>query len=109
MYALAFDFDKNTLQVHYGQHVGPSWSNAYKAVKATLEGFGFTWVQGCLYHVDTDDMGVLFMAIQALMAIPWFPPSVRDIRAYRVEQWSDFTPIVKGTARPRGRSGSSAP
>jgi len=22
-------------------------------------------------------------------------PSVRDIRAFRIEQWSDFTPIIK--------------
>ena len=36
------------------------------------------------------------MAIQALKAQPWFPLSVKDIRAFRVEQWSDFTPIVKG-------------
>lgn len=26
----------------------------------------------------------------------WFPSSVRDIRAFRIEQWSDFTPVVKG-------------
>ena len=26
----------------------------------------------------------------------WFPKSVRDIRAFRIEQWSDFTTVVKG-------------
>ncbi|MDO6084436.1 virulence factor, partial [Neisseria gonorrhoeae] len=25
----------------------------------------------------------------------WFPSSVRDIRAFRIEQWSDFTSLVK--------------
>lgn len=40
-------------------------------------------------------MAQLFMAIQALKALPWAPKSVRDIRAFRIEQWSDFTPIVK--------------
>ena len=25
----------------------------------------------------------------------WFPGSVRDIRAFRVEQWSDFTSLVR--------------
>jgi virulence-associated protein VapD len=25
-----------------------------------------------------------------------FPASIRDIRAFRVEQWSDFTAIMKG-------------
>jgi len=30
-------------------------------------------------------MSILFRAIQALMQLAWFPPSVRDIRAFRVE------------------------
>jgi virulence-associated protein VapD len=51
-------------------------------------------------------MSILFRAIQALMQLAWFPPSVRDIRAFRVEQWSDFTATVKGTAvdGSRGRT-----
>ena len=32
----------------------------------------------------------------ALKALTWFPLSVRDIRAFRVEQWSDFTGLLKG-------------
>ncbi|HEY0476915.1 MAG TPA: hypothetical protein VGD37_05295 [Kofleriaceae bacterium] len=47
-------------------------------------------------------MSILFRAIQALTQLAWFPPSVRDIRAFRVEQWSDFTATVKGTADDRG-------
>jgi hypothetical protein len=31
----------------------------------------------------------------ALKALPWLPASVRDTRAFRVEQWSDFTTLVK--------------
>jgi virulence-associated protein VapD len=41
-------------------------------------------------------MANLFQAIGALKALPWFPASVRDIRAFRIEQWSDFTPVMKG-------------
>jgi virulence-associated protein VapD len=33
--------------------------------------------------------------MDALTNLTWFPPSVRDIRAFRVEQWSDFTDRVK--------------
>jgi virulence-associated protein VapD len=40
-------------------------------------------------------MAKLFQAIMALKALPWFSKSVRDIRAFRVEQWSDFTMLVK--------------
>ena len=35
-------------------------------------------------------------AITARKALPWLPDSVRDIRAFRVDQWSDFTRMVKG-------------
>ena len=35
------------------------------------------------------------MNINALKAIDWFRKSVRDIRGYRVEEWSDFTESVK--------------
>ncbi len=95
MYALAFDFDIAALQTNYGNAVGPSWNNAYGVVRSVLVARGFTWVQGSVYHLDSDDMGDLFLAIQDLRAIPWFPASVRDIRAYRIEQWSNFTQIVK--------------
>jgi hypothetical protein len=27
--------------------------------------------------------------------LSWFPPSVRDVRAFRVEQWSNSTDRVK--------------
>ncbi len=51
--------------------------------------------QGSLYVSDDEDMAKLFLAIQALRKRTWFPKSVRDIRAFRIEQWSDFTPVVK--------------
>jgi virulence-associated protein VapD len=35
------------------------------------------------------------MAMTALKALPWFSDCVRDIRAFRVEMWSDFTPFFK--------------
>jgi len=44
---------------------------------------------------ENEDMANLFRAIMALRAMRWFPPSVRDIRAFRIEQWSDFTALVK--------------
>ncbi len=33
--------------------------------------------------------------MDALTDLPWFPPSVRDVRDFRVEQWSNFTDRVK--------------
>jgi virulence-associated protein VapD len=40
-------------------------------------------------------MSKLFAALLALKALSWFPQSVRDIRAFKVEQWSDFTALIK--------------
>jgi virulence-associated protein VapD len=41
-------------------------------------------------------MANLYLAIETLKKIEWFRKSVRDIRAFRVEDWSDFTSVVKG-------------
>jgi len=48
-------------------------------------------------------MANLFAAISSLKALPWLPASVRDIRAFRVEQWSDFTKLVKSLGLWRER------
>ncbi len=48
-----------------------------------------------MYVSDNEDTAILFLAMQALKSRTWFPKSVRDIRAFRVEQWSDFTAVVK--------------
>jgi virulence-associated protein VapD len=60
-----------------------------------LAGFGFDRVQGSLYITTSDDLANLFSAIMALKSLDWMPDSVRDIRAFKVEHWSDFTKIVK--------------
>jgi len=91
MYAIAFDLVvADTLKNH-----PKGTSQAYTDIGATLARFNFERVQGSLYVTDDENMANLFMAIQALMAMPWFADSVRDIRAFRIEQWSDFTSMVK--------------
>ena len=71
-------------------------SQAYAEIGATLAQYGFRRAQGSLYVTEDENMALLFQAIQSLKAFAWFPPSARDIRAFRIEQWSDFTPTVKG-------------
>jgi virulence-associated protein VapD len=68
---------------------------AYAEIASILGRFGFSRVQGSLFTTPLEDMANLFQAIQALKDRPWFPKSVRDIRAFRVEQWSDFTALIK--------------
>jgi len=69
---------------------------AYADIGAILSEYGFSHVQSRLYFSDNEDMANLFLATQAWRKRDWFPKSVRDIRSFRVEPCSDFTPIVKG-------------
>ena len=55
-------------------------------------------MQGSVYVTEKDDMANLFAALLALRVMSWFPPSVRDIRGFKIENWSDFTAIIKGSA-----------
>lgn len=70
---------------------------AYTEIASELAKFGFRRIQGSVHVVDSEDMANLFSALNALKAMPWFPKSVRDIRAFRIEQWSDFTDLMKAS------------
>lgn len=91
MFAIAFDLIVEETSKNHSKGV----SQAYADIRTTLTGFGFDWRQGSLYTTDKDDLANLFAAIMALKALPWFPLSVRDIRAFKIEHWSDFTALVK--------------
>ena len=92
MFAIAFDMDIKELRSSYGE----PYNNAYYEIKILLRKYDFYNTQGSVYLTDKNDMATLFAAIYALKSIDWFKSSVRDIRAFRVEDWSDFTDIVKG-------------
>lgn len=93
MYAVAFDLVVADTERHHPKGV----TQAYIEIGSVLDSYGFRRVQGSLYVTENEDMANLFLAIQALRSRVWFPKSVRDIRAFRIEQWSDFTPVVKAT------------
>ena len=98
MFAVAFDLTVADTEKHHPKGV----SQAYTDIGATLSSFGFERIQGSLYVTANEDMANLFAALEALRALAWFPPSVRDIRAFRLEQWSDFTPVMKRRPRSSG-------
>ena len=91
MFAIAFDMDIKELRSTYGE----PYNKAYYEIKILLRKYDFYNTQGRVYLTDKDDMANLFAAIYALKKISWFKSSVRDIRAFKVENWSDFTDIVK--------------
>ncbi len=91
MFAIAFDLDTNDTERHHPKSV----TQAYADIRSLLANYDFEWRQGSVYTSDKEDLANLFDAMTALKALPWFPSSVRDIRGFRVEQWSDFTPSMK--------------
>ena len=93
MFAISFDMVISDLKIHYGD----PYNRAYFEIMTLLENHGFEWIQGSTYLTQSDDLGTLFQAIVALSKIDWFKRSVRDIRGYKVENWSNFTEIVKNS------------
>ncbi|MFZ7324618.1 virulence factor [Avibacterium avium] len=91
MYAISFDLVVADTEEHHPKGV----SQAYLDIGSTLRKFGFERIQGSLYTNNNENMANLFQAMNALKAMEWFPKSIRDIRAFRIEQWSDFTPTMK--------------
>ena len=91
MFAIAFDLVVSDTRRHHPKGV----SQAYSDIASTLQKFDFVWVQGSVYLCKNEDLANLFGAVLALKGLPWFPQSVRDVRAFRVEQWSDFTALIK--------------
>lgn len=94
MYAICFDMEIASLKEHYGD----PYNKAYEDIRSTLEKFGFVWKQGSLYVAEqnVNNLTQVYKAINKLASIKWFKDSVRDIRAFKVEDWSDFTDVVKG-------------
>jgi virulence-associated protein VapD len=92
MFVIAYD-----LSVAEAQARHPRGSRqAYEDIKMTLGKYGFERVQGSVFATKDEDLANLFRAILALKALPWFGPSVKNLRAFRMEQGSDFTAIMKG-------------
>lgn len=94
MYAIAFDLEIAELKIHYGD----PYNNAYLEVGKELKALGFEWTQSNVYLSTKNESNLtnVYKAINTLSKIEWFAKSVRDIRAFKVEDWSDFTSIVKG-------------
>jgi virulence-associated protein VapD len=95
MFAIAFD-----LTVAEAEKRHPDgYAQAYADIGKTIRQYGFKRIQGSVYVTESEDMANLFSALQALRELSWLPASVRDIRAFRIEQWSDFTSLMKGHAK----------
>lgn len=91
MFAIGFDLVvQQTRQTH-----PKGVSQAYADIGAVLNRYGFMRVQGSVYVSHGDSLVNVTLAMNALKALPWFTTCVRDIRAFKVEHWSDFTDFMK--------------
>jgi virulence-associated protein VapD len=77
------------------ENYGRPYNRAYFEIKGVLKQNSFEWIQGSTYLTHGDDLANVIRAIIELSKIEWFRNSVRDIRGYKVENWSNFTDIVK--------------
>jgi virulence-associated protein VapD len=91
MFAITFDMVVADLETFYGT----PYHKAYYDIKVILKKHRFDWIQGSTYLTQSDDLSIVFDAINALSDIDWFARSVRDVRAFKVENWSDFTSSIK--------------
>lgn len=95
MFAIAFDMVVAELNKNYGE----PYNNAYYEIKQVLAEYDFVNLQGSVYLTTNPSLANLYNAIQALSSIDWFRDSIRDIRGFKVEDWSDFTESVKHPER----------
>ncbi len=91
MFAISFDMVLKDL----GQHYAGFPSAAYKEIAQVLALNGFRPIQGSVYVNETESLVDVTNAMNALRGLQWFRNSVRDIRVFRIEQWSDFTAFHK--------------
>ena len=90
MHAIAFDLIVSELKKHYKD----PYHNAYAEIRKVLKQNDFYWIQGSTYATQKD-LTAVYRAIDSLNKIDWFRKSVRDIRVFRIEDWSDFTQVFK--------------
>ena len=91
MFAIAFDLTVADAETYHPK----GYQAAYADIGKTLAAGGFERIQGSVYTNESSDLAELMTAMAALKSMPWFPRAVRDVRAFRVENWSDFTEFVK--------------
>ena len=91
MLAIAFDLTVSEVERLHPRSI-PA---AYADIGRVMARYGYEWRQGSVYIGGDNDLGTLIRIVDDLRKLPWFPASVRDIRTFRVEQWSDLTSLVK--------------
>ncbi len=91
MFAIGFDLLWNQTKLTHPTGL----SQAYAETGAVLNRYGFQRVPGSVYASANDSLVNVTLAMNALRAPTWFLTCVRDIRAFNIEHWGDFTDFMK--------------
>ena len=91
MYAIGFDLLVKEVEKNHPKGV----RQAYSDIEIILNKFSFNRIQGSLYVTENENMELVTKAMVSLSRLSWFSASVRDIRAFKVEQWSNFNSFFK--------------
>ena len=91
MYAIGFDLLVKEVEKHHPKGV----RQAYSDIEIILNKFSFNRIQGSLYVTENENMELVTKAMVSLSRLSWFSASVRDIRAFKVEQGSNFNSFFK--------------
>ena len=91
MFAVSFDFSISDLKEYYGA----PYHKAYFDMRNIMVKYGFVWIQGSTYVTRNEDMSVLFDLFKELSQTEWVSKSIRDIRAFEMKNWSNFTRQVR--------------
>jgi virulence-associated protein VapD len=96
VYAVAFDMDIEQLRDNFGD----PYNNAYMEIRKVLQRHGFAWQLGSVYFGSESVTAVtcVLAAMDLARSLPWFAPSVRDIRMMRIEELNDLMPAVQQAA-----------
>lgn len=95
MYAIAFDLNIDDLKKNYGEH----YNNAYDEIRQELEAIGFKQTHVSIYinSDSSNSLTTVYKAINRLSKIDWFKKSAHDVHAFKVEDFSDFTEVIKNS------------
>lgn len=95
MYAILFDIDISVLEQNYGK----SYTQAFCEIEKLLEDYNFYKIQEGVYFSKIASKKETINVIEALSKKDWFLLSVKKVQTFKIEDWNDFTPLIKEKMR----------
>lgn len=93
MYAIAVELKSESLELYFRD---PN-KTAFDEISDELRQYRFEKTIGGIYISTQEQDGLknVYCAINGLSRIDWFKKSLRNLTVFKVEDWSDFTSIIK--------------